>query len=246
MVITFYFALPSFAEAGNVNQVDMTQTKMTTTIINKRTDEVSKSSDNLAEADEPEEYEEVINYPKTGSKPADFLPKSHAYEIQYETKGDLNNDGLEDIVLVLKNKEIPIANRPMLVLLKNKNKSYHLDKFSQETFPAEYNEHDFKLYDQEDITIENGELQIDLYSLTSNYSYSFKYTAKDLILTFSEAFFRGAGGHSGIVHDFRKGEITITETNTMEEDMPTTSETTKEKMKQYLFEDFSISRFFEE
>ncbi|MEO5911749.1 MAG: hypothetical protein ABIP95_12740 [Pelobium sp.] len=172
-------------------------------------------------------------YPKTGITAIDFLPKSNIYEIQYEAKGDLNKDGLSDIAIVLVHKELKTAERPMLILLQGKDKSYRLDQVSKIAFPSEYNESDFKLYDTEDISIENGELHINLYGIgpSGNIFGSFKYLKNDFILTYIEAYDRGAGGSSVMVYDFSKDEITTTQTNTMEENSTPTSETKKTKKK---------------
>lgn len=193
-------------------------------------------------------YEPDITFAKTGNKIADFLPKNGNYEVQYETKGDLNNDGLADIAVVLKYKENNISKRPMLILLQNEDKSYRLDKVSNITMPVEYNEADYKLYDTEDIIIENGGLNINLYSIgpSGNIFGSFKYIENDFILNMIEAEYRGAGGHSGLFYNFEGGDITINQTNTMEEDQPVTSKTTKAKVKRYLFENTSITDFFNE
>ena len=200
------------------------------------------------ETDQSIAYEPDVTYPKTGNKIADFLPKTGIYEVQYETEGDLNNDGLTDIAVVLKYKGNNISQRPMLILLQNEDKSYRLDKVSNITMPVEYNEADYKLYDTEDITIENGELNINLYSIgpSGNIFGSFKYVGKDFILDMIEAEYRGAGGHSGLFYNYEGGDITINQTNTMEEDQPVTSKTTKAKVKHYLFENTSITDFFNE
>ncbi|KAF2517909.1 hypothetical protein [Flavobacterium foetidum] len=201
-----------------------------------------------------EEYEENnpeeadITYPETGKKASDFLPKLGIYEIQYNAEGDLNNDGLKDIAVVLKHKDVKTSKRPMLILLQNADKSYRLDKVSDVAMPAEYNEFDFKLYDTEDISIEKGKLLVNLYGMgpSGTFFCTFKYMGKDLVLNYMEANFSGAGGRSGLVYDFEKGEITQTETNTMKEDEPTTSETIKIKKKPHFFEETSVTEFFNE
>lgn len=204
-------------------------------------EEVDESNQNIA-------YEPNVSFPQTGNKIADFLPKSGIYDIQYKAEGDLNNDGLRDIAVVLKYKGNNISKRPLLIVLQNKDKSYRLDKVSNITMPVEYNEADYKVYDTEDISIENGGLNINLYSIGpgGNIFGSFKYIGNDFILNMIEAEYRGAGGHSGLFYNFEGGEITINETNTMEEDQPVTSKTTKAKVKRYLFENTSITDFFNE
>jgi hypothetical protein len=72
--------------------------------------------------------EPALIFPKTGKKASDFLPKLGIYKIQYEAKGDLNKDGLKDLALVLAHKDVKTAERPMLILIQNADKSYRLDK----------------------------------------------------------------------------------------------------------------------
>lgn len=202
----------------------------------------------ITEENESNPEEPNVTYPKTGNKVSDFLPESDIYDVQYQAEGDLNNDGLTDITVVLKHKQSNILKRPMLVLLQNEDKSYRLDKVSTRTIPVEYNEFDFKLYDTEDISIKKGELQINLYSmgLSGTHLSKFKYIQNDLVLNNIEEHYMGAGGRSGFFYDFEKGELTTTETNTMKEDEPTTSETKKVKIKPHLFEQTSVTEFFDE
>ena len=183
---------------------------------------------------------EVV-YPKTGSKAEDFLPVSGIFEIQFETSGDLNNDGLNDIAIVLVQKEIKTATRPMLVLLQNKDKTYRLDKVSNTVMPIEYNDSDYKIYDTEDINIENGTLNIRLYGTgpSGNIFSDFKYFDNDLILIYIETYNSGAGSWSQLYYDLEKAEITQVVTNTMEESTPTEEKTLKLPKKIYKFENAS-------
>ncbi|MCH5597476.1 hypothetical protein [Niabella ginsengisoli] len=118
-------------------------------------------SDEYIHYENPEENnpeEPDITFPTTGNKASDFLPKLNIYDIQYEAEGDLNNDGLADIAVVLVHKNLKTAVRPMLILLQNKDKSYWLDKVSNTAMPIEYTESDYKIYDTESLGIENGDL----------------------------------------------------------------------------------------
>lgn len=195
------------------------------------------------EENDPEEAD--IIYPETGKKATDFLPKLGIYEVQYEAEGDLNNDGLKDIAVVLKHKDVKTAKRPMLILLQDTDKSYRLDKVSDVVFPVEYNDYDYKLYDTENISIEKGELHINLYGggASGTFLSVFKYLENGLVLTYMETYFRGAGQASSNIYDYEKGESTTSETNTMKEDEPTTSETTQIKKKPHFFEETSITDF---
>lgn len=185
--------------------------------------------------------ESEIEYPKTGKKPIDFLPKLNIYEIQYETEGDLNNDALGDIAIVLKNKESKIADRPMLILLQNKDKTYRLDKVSNLVMPIEYNEADYKIYDTEDISIDKGILNIQLYGIgpSGNLFSNFKYLGNDLILTYIETYNIGAGSWQQLYYDLEKGELIQEITNTMEENMPSNKKKVKLEKEKHLFENTS-------
>lgn len=191
--------------------------------------------------------ETIVHFPKAGNKSADFLPASGNYKIQYKAEGDLNKDGLDDLVIVLADKKVKTAERPMLIALQNKDQSYRLDQLSKVAFPIEYNEYDYKHYGTEDININKGVLQINLYSIGpgGNIFAAFKYIGKDFILIYAEGDFRGAGGSSSVIYDLAKGKIIETETNTMKEEMPTTTTSTKIKNKNHSFETTSIIDFFQ-
>ncbi|MFB9079997.1 hypothetical protein ACFFLS_08905 [Flavobacterium procerum] len=193
-----------------------------------------------------EEYDEDLSedveviYPETGNKTADFLPKPAIYEIQYEAKGDLNKDGLDDVIVVLKHKQVNTAKRPMLILLQNANKTYRLDKVSDVVMPAEYNENDFKFYDPENISVEEGALRIYLWGGPHNMILcKFKYSGKDLVLTYMTSYSGGAGQCIETTADYEKGEGTIAEIYTMDENSSPIS-TFKTKSEKHLFENTSI------
>ncbi|MCR4030093.1 MULTISPECIES: hypothetical protein [Flavobacterium] len=238
IALLFIFAFQS------CNKIEKNSNTKNVEVVDSLPNHNFETADEAYEENDPEEPE--VTYPKTGNKLTDFLPKLDIYAIQYEAEGDLNNDGLADAVIVLKHKESNTLKRPTLVLLRNEDKSYRLDKVSEIVMPVEYNEYDFKLYDTEDVIIENGELHISLYGMgpSGTFISAFKYIKNDFVLYNMETYFSGAGGRSGLFYDFEKGEITETETNTMKEDEPTTSQTTKAKLKSYLFEDTSIIDFY--
>ena len=209
---------------------------------------MTAESNDEVEEDEINSIETDLIYPKSGIKSSDFLPTPGVYKIQYETTGDLNQDGKDDIALVLVHKKLKTAPRPMLILLQNEDKSYRLDKISTVVFPVEYNDFDFKIFDTEDIAIENGGLNINLYGMGPSGTIfgTFKYIKTDFVLTYVEAYYRGAGGSTGLIYDLVKDEITVNETNTMDENMPTVSTTSQTEGKKYFFENTSITDFFNE
>lgn len=227
-----------------VQKLDPVETNEVDTINTISPLEVNSDSEEM----ENDPYEPGIVYPERGNTASDFLPILNIYKIQYQAKGDLDKDGRDDLVVVLVHKESKTADRPMLILLQNKDKSYRLDKISNKVFPVEYNEADYKLFDTEDISVEDGQLYINLYSIgpSGNIFSSFKYVGNDFVLTNLEGNFRGAGGSSVISYDFSTGKIVTVDTNTMEEDMPSKSNTSKSKQKRHLFENTSITNFFTE
>ena len=220
----------------------------------KRAKESVQQTTKVAEKDSIEEFHEEFDYaeadnlyayPKTGNKAEDFLPKIGIYEIQYEANGDLNKDGLDDIAIVLVHKEVKTDERPMLILIQNKDKFYRLDKVSNLVMPIEYNEYDSKLFDTEEISIEKGELNIKLYG-KDNYFGTFKYFENDLLLTSVEVFYRGAGSQQGIKYDFVKGKQKTTEIDLIsdvENPKVTESKSNIDKEK-HNFENISIINFF--
>lgn len=186
-----------------------------------------------------EHHEAKLTFPQTGKKSSDFLPKLNTYEIQYETKGDLNQDGLEDIVVVLKNKKIKTEERPILILLQNEDKSYRLDRISNFAMPIEYAENGFQRYISEKVRVKNGVLNIQSFGVggpSGNLFSTFKYVDNELILTFVETYNVGAGSWQQLCYNLEKHELTEEITNTMEEDMSSKEKTFMLKKEKYLFE----------
>lgn len=184
---------------------------------------------------EDQKIEQSPGFPKTGKKASDFL--SNIYEIQYEAEGDLNNDGLSDMALVLREKADTLSGRTVLVIFQNPDKTYHLDTTSENVFPTEYTEDQYKIYNTEDISIEKGELKINLYATgpNGNLFSKFKYINSDLILTYIETYNMGAGSHQGLYYEVLKGKLTQEVTNTMEEEMPSKLKTFNLKKQRFLF-----------
>lgn len=204
----------------------------------------------IQKTNEEEPKNKDLDFTITEGMVSDIVPKK--FEIQYEAEGDLNNDGLPDQVLVLRQKSDTLAQRTVLVLLKNKDNNYKLDKSSNILFPDEYNEADYKKYDPEDIMIEKGVLKINLYNPApyGNLFFNFKYINNDLVLTYIETYNVGAGSWQSLYYEPLKGKFTQEVTNTMEEEMPVKTKTIQVKKQKFLFENSSpddiISKVYSE
>ena len=196
-------------------------------------------NDQLLEFPQQPMGDEAFDFPETASKAKDFLPKNGDYEIQYGARGDLNNDGLEDIVMVLCQKKDKMASRPMLILLKEENRNYRLDKVSYHVMPIEYTADDYKIYNPEDISIDSGVLRIQLYSYGpyGNVFSTFRYEDAELLLTDIETYNTGAGSHLRLYYDVKQGTLEEEVINTMEEDMPSETQTFHLGAATYRFED---------
>lgn len=207
--------------------------------------EEKKNSDSITQQMEtqPEKLDEIDenNFPEIGKKAEDFIINKDVFEIQYEAEGDLNGDELDDIVIVRKDKRNKTALRTMLILLQNPDKTYRLDKVSHLAMPIEYNDHDFKWYDTEDVSINKGVLTIQLYGIgpSGNLFSDFKYFGNDLLLTNIETYNMGAGSHQSLDYDVMKGELFQEVINTMKEEMPSEEKTFNLKPQKIKFEDAS-------
>jgi hypothetical protein len=125
---------------------------------------------------------------KNGLSPQDFVPKK--WKIIKNEKGDLNNDKLEDIVLVIENtdKKNLIQNdgmgsallntnpRYLLIIFKNKtNKNYNLVAVNKKFIPSENDAESVCLSDpfgeEGGLTVEKGIVIVDLHYWLSCGSY---------------------------------------------------------------------------
>lgn len=179
------------------------------------------------------------NYKKTRETVEEFVPEG--FEIQHQAEGNLNQDGLSDAVIVLKLPSSKREIRPVLVLLREKDNTYRLDKFSDAVMPFEFAENDFQQYDSESISIKNGELQIDLFGIgpVGNLFSHYQYDGNDFVLISIETYDMGAGSHQGLFYDLKKGELKQEIINTMKEEMPSEIKKFQLPKEKYLFENSS-------
>ncbi|MGG1923830.1 hypothetical protein [Chryseobacterium cucumeris] len=203
---------------------------------NKTKTQTPKNSSGIIKKDMAPVQKEQLT---AGKQVSDFV--SSQYEIQYETEGDLNQDGLPDKALILRKKDDTLAQRTMIVLLKNPDKTYRLFKSSETVLPDEYNESGYKIHDPEDISIEKGTLNINLYDIGpyGNQFSKFKYVNDNLILTYIETYNMGAGSHSALYYEPMKGKVILETVNTMEQEMPSETKKVQVKKERFLFENVS-------
>ncbi|WP_293788817.1 hypothetical protein [uncultured Pedobacter sp.] len=175
-------------------------------------------------------------FPGTGNAVEDFVPAN--YKIDLEATGDLNNDGQNDVVIVLINKQDSTALRPTLVLF-NQGENYKRYDQSFSAVEPKYRENGYSIYDYENLKIDSGKLVISMQSSgpAGSIESTYQYMNKDLILTQVSAFSMGAGGHTEQKINLLKGTYTQTDTDTMKEDTPSTTITKTYKMPTVLFKD---------
>lgn len=204
---------------------------------------VDNTSDSIQISEEPEEEITSIDltnieHPKSGENASDFNPYPTLLEIQYEAQGDLNGDGLYDLVIVLKKMNSYDDIRPTLVLLQNNDKTFRLDKVSISAMPEEFTSDKYKNYDTEDVSIIDGSLNFQLYALgpNGNLFSTYQYRENEFILVSIETYNMGAGSHMSLNYDVENGHIIQVIMNTMLEEMPTTSKTFNVTKQKILFE----------
>lgn len=176
-------------------------------------------------------------FQNTGKKIVEFVPNT--YELQYSAKGDLNKDGISDAVVVLRKKGDTLGERRILILLKNSNGIFNLDKISETALPTEYADNGFKNYSMETIEIKDGKLSLQSYGrggTVGNIFSEYQYYGNQLVLTHINTYDVGAGSWITLNYDVLEGNFEEEVTNTMKEDMPTETKNYNLKKVKYLFE----------
>lgn len=219
---TYLFALISgslilTACKKEITSVDESNTALKSTSAQNQTIHNDEVQSNEVDGEPIPEHNENYTFPQTSNTPEDFIPKGTAFKIQYQTKGDLNGDGLEDVVLVLTNISDKDDVRPMLILKQNQDKSYTLDKVSKRAMPDEFLGNGDNHYYSENITIENTHIKVSLGTLNFSGSINYTYvpTEEGLVLMEASQYDRGAGAISYFTIYFLTGEIEYVLTNQM-------------------------------
>lgn len=199
------------------------------------------------ETESPNEATQT-EFSQSGNTVEDFVPGS--YKIAMDTKGLLNNDELEDVVLVLQNKTDSTDLRPTLVLLKQPEGGYRLYASSWLAIGAAYINGDYQQYDSEDISIDQKRnLIISTYGSgpVGNRETRYRFLDNELVFTYMETFNAGAGQQTRAIYDVLNRKVTVEDINTMKEDMPAAvSHGTLPQHPPYLFKELDPTTVFSE
>ncbi len=127
-------------------------------------------------------------------KPADFLPKG--FVLFDEVQGDLNNDGINDYILIIKGTEkdkvvtdkdrgtLDRNRRGIIVLFKTKNNSYQLITENKACFSSENEDGGVYFAPELDVSIEKNKLFIHYgHGRYGYWTYTFQYRNSDFQLT---------------------------------------------------------------
>jgi hypothetical protein len=171
-------------------------------------------------------------FPETGKSIKDFVLSP--YEIKMQAEGFLNDDKLKDIVIILQNTKDNTDSRPTLVLIKKATGEYRLQEISWEAVEAECTEEYGKVYDYEEISIdEKRKLHVMLQGMgpIGTRETLYQYINDQLVLVGINTFNMGAGSQLGKNYNLVSGEADIEIINTMVDSMPSTHEIKKFKLK---------------
>lgn len=142
---------------------------------------------------------------------SDFLPKG--FIIHEEIKGDLNRDGIEDVVLLIKdtNKEQFVVdeyrgkldrNRRGIIILFNKKDSFELALKNLDCFSSEHEDGGVYYAPELAINIKNGNLNISYeHGRYGSWMYVFKFINTDFKLIGYESVYRSNYAFDGIAFD---------------------------------------------
>ena len=188
------------------------------------------------------------DFPQNGNTIEDFVPGS--YKIAMDTKGLLDNDELEDVVLVLQNKTDSTDLRATLILLKQPEGGYRLYAASWQAIGAAYINGDYQQYDSEDIKIDQKRnLIISTFGSgpVGNRETRYRFIDNELVFTYMETYNVGAGQQTRAEYDVLNKKVTVEDINTMKEDMPSTFSYGKLPQHPfYLFKDIDPTTVFSE
>lgn len=178
----------------------------------------------------------INNLPNTGKDAASFVPED--FEIVLDAEGFLNNDDLLDRAIVLQNKNDSTAPRPCLVLFKQNDQTYSLAHISWKAAGPGYTAEGYPVYNTEDMSIDNGNLNFQMFDAgpAGNLSTIYKNIGRDLVLVEINTYNMGAGSHTELNYDLLNGTFSQTITHTMQDPMTSENNTKPYKIPVARFE----------
>lgn len=152
------------------------------------------------------------------AKKSNLVPPT--YQSIAETTGDLNADGISDLVLAMRPTGDQKSATKTLIYFGKSDVDFQLRSESDLVIPPEMSDDDLPLYESISLTIKDQELEIGIFKFTSNIRSYFKLIDDSFRLIKIESYATGAGGQSIATVDLIKSTLEQTEINTMEESMP--------------------------
>jgi hypothetical protein len=196
--------------------------------------------------DYDDEENAPLEFPQSGLKPEDFLPSSGYHQIQYKASGDLNDDMLDDLVLVLDDGNRK-RNRPILLLLRQADGSLLLDQVALDAMPSEYGEA-WKRFSHEEVNIDGGKLRIEMYGMgpSGNQVMVYAYSDNLFVLERFDSSCNGAGGGTTEIYNADTGMIIITRTGFHGDEISSETDTIHVPGVVYPFATTAIPEFIKE
>ena len=187
--------------------------------------------------------ETIVPKPQTGKPITDFIPKG--YKIFQEIKGDLNKDGLEDCVVIIKgtNKENVITdeyrgkldrNRRGIIVLFKENNNYIEAVKNYDCFSSENEDGGVYFAPELDVSIEKGKLYVHYgHGRYGYWTYTFRFQNANLeLIGYDSSDNYGPVVNSETSINFlTKKKVTKTNTNENAESGDEVFEETKENIK---------------
>ena len=137
-----------------------------------------------------------------------------------EATGDLNADGLPDLVVAMRPIDDQSSETKTLIYLGKSDVDLQLRSESDLVIPPEMSGDDLPLYESISLTIDNQQLEVGVFKFTSNIRSHFTFIEDSFRLIKIDSYATGAGGQWIANLDLIKSTLEQTEINTMEESMP--------------------------
>lgn len=176
--------------------------------------------------------------PATGETTQQFVPQG--YFVQYEAAGDINNDQLEDVAIVLRELNDSTTARALVVLLQQADgPKYKLADVGWNAIASQCSENGYTKWGTEDLEITNSDISLKLYDpgVYSNIFSTYRYMNGNIRLVILETFSQGAGGAVGVTHNLLTGEVKTEEINRMKDPEESTESTSNVKPQTVLLKD---------